>query len=185
MSLVYDLSAQAPRYRRLVRGLRWLVVGAAAFAAIGCILLVLPLYAPIDSLHGSIVGAVFMALLCGIFGFGAWFMSPPADAFEIDGVGLRFTYKGRIAWHLDWDNPRFWIFVDSTEGASDWVSDGRPARAVAFGWRGFRAMLSPEAYDAMLAEFQRRGLVGERKPGVKAGYTRIRFSRPGPSTVRG
>lgn len=185
MRLMYDLSAQSLRYRRLVRWARWFAIGATIFTAILALLSFLPLCFPVSGLQGSLTAGGFLTLICGLFAVTIWVAAPPADGFEMDGVGLHFTYRGRVVWLIDWANPKFWIFVDTTEGAKDLISQMRPVRAVAFGWRGFRAMLSPEAYDAMLAEFQRRGLVSERRPGIRVGYTRIRFYRPVPPTVGG
>lgn len=182
---MYDLSREAPRYQKALRAIRWFMTGAVAFAIVGAVLVLIPFVVPFANLHGSYPAAAAAAVFAILFAFVRWAASPLADGFDMDGVGLRFTYKGRIVWHIDWENPRFWIIVDTTEGASDWASDGRPTRAVAFGLRGFRAMLTPEAYDAMLAEFQRRGLVGERRPRVKTGYTRIRFYRPAAPALHG
>lgn len=176
----FDLRGEAPGYHRLVRTLRWVIVTVAIAAAVtaGYLTVEAALSGDLGGLY--LAGIVLIWVWVAAFGSLAVVQGPLPDYFEVDEKGVRFGSSGATAWGVDWDSPSFKFVVDQTTGINDTISRGQPSQAAAFGRRGFRGILTPEALEAFTNEADRRGFIRTEQASPRPGWVRAVYTRPNP-----
>jgi hypothetical protein len=123
-----------------------------------------------DPLHVvGIVGAIWVDAMFGwiaIFG-----ITQPAEWVEVEERGVCFGFANGKQVRQDWSGARIRLF--QTDGAKDWLSDGKPAYGSSVNRQPFRAILTAEAFETILRFAKERGLTVQRTPSQRKGWDRV------------
>lgn len=173
----FDLSKQAPRFRRAIFwskiGLLVLVgVGAAAIAAIVFRYSVLGTW---NVSHAILVAG--LAWVDSMFATIAFTIArQPADWLDVGSEEILFGFGGTSVSRQRWADDGLVVTVFETQGARDRISGGKPAYAASVDRHPFRAILSPEAFRALTLACEDHGLVVQSRPSSRIGWTRLDIS---------
>jgi hypothetical protein len=174
---VFDLRSEAPRLRQLVRTARVAVLVFVAGCAAAVVLLAwrYTMASNWSGVHLVVIGGFAWAIVL-VAGIGIFALTPPADWVEVNDEGVRFGLSGGSTFLQDWAESNVIIRLYETTGVRDSISRGKPAWAAAVGQRPFQAVLTSEAFHAILRAGTDRGLVARRVPSARKGWTRVELS---------
>ena len=170
----FNLSNEAPRARRAIR------IGRSAMLTFAVAMAVWLAYASVlfsetsrwDTLHLlGIIGAIWVDAMFGwiaIFG-----ITQPAAWVEIDPSGIRFGFSHGRESTQGWLDQSRAIRLFRTDGVKDWISEGKPAYAASVDRQPFRAVLTAEAFHAILQVAKEQGLTVQRTPSQRKGWDRV------------
>jgi len=173
----YDL--RGFQIQSVARGLvlqRWtLFIGSATGLVISGVILTHSI------LYGGGEEGYIAALVLGpaavVFGVMAYSKPAPANWIDIGESGIRLENGNRVVRNMKWDDPRFRLTLVRTEGADDWVSSGRPVRAVAW-WKSIQTFLPADVYEEILSESSKRRMSILPSSFSYPGWTAAMITRP-------
>lgn len=180
----FDLRPSYLAFKKSVLGFRIFAIGFGAFIGVGALIVFLgrkeigdEFSVPYVALY--VLAAVAVPSLTWV-GY-SWLGSGPQELL-INGQTILFRAKSGQEWSLQWTNPRFRLVLSDSRVNH---TPGRPPDAFLIGARipaqGFSTLLSPEAFEALLAASRSIGLsVQDEVLGLSTQWTQrqITITRP-------